>query len=253
MAVRRILAGAVVALVVLLGVTGTIRAAPSFLSEWHEGRGNFLADNGLYTQALAEYDKAIGLDPAATYRLLGLRARVHTSMGAYDTAVDECSQALATQPKQEWLYEVRAIAYLGAGQYAAAIADCDNATRLRATFMDPYFIRANSYAALHQDDRAIADFTNAIVLCSSPLRARAYEGRGMVYGEQKLYDKALGDFTAAIRLTPREPNPYYDRALMYAALGDKARAIADFQKYISLATDAQLIEQARQQIAELSK
>jgi regulator of sirC expression with transglutaminase-like and TPR domain len=74
----------------------------------------------------------------------------------------------------------------------------------------------------------------------------------MVYGDQ-LYDKSISDFTAAIKLAPKEPNPYYDRAIMYAPIGMKAEGIADFQQFISLATDAQLIERAPQQIDELSK
>jgi len=41
----------------------------------------------------------------------------------------------------------------------------------------------------------------------------------MVYGGQQLYDNAISDFSAAIKLAPKEPNPYYDRALTYAAIG----------------------------------
>jgi len=44
-----------------------------------------------------------------------------------------------------------------------------------------------------------------------------------------------------------------DKRLAHQAQGKKAEAIADFQKFITLTSNRQWIETAKQQIAELSK
>ena len=53
-------------------------------------------------------------------------------------------------------------------------------------------------------DKAIADYTEAIRL--DPKNARAYTNRGGL-GRQEEYDKAIADFTEAIRLDPKMPTP----------------------------------------------
>jgi regulator of sirC expression with transglutaminase-like and TPR domain len=42
-------------------------------------------------------------------------------------------------------------------------------------------------------------------------------------------DRAIADFTEAIRLDPKDYYQYRDRALVYDAMGDHARAQADRQ------------------------
>jgi tetratricopeptide (TPR) repeat protein len=47
----------------------------------------------------------------------------------------------------------------------------------------------------------------------------AYHNRGWVYSKLKQYDKAIADFTEAIRLAPDNQDTYLDRAAAYTALG----------------------------------
>ena len=42
------------------------------------------------------------------------------------------------------------------------------------------------------------------------------------------YDKAIADYTAAIRLKPDYANAYYNRGAVYEKKGDKAKAAEDF-------------------------
>jgi tetratricopeptide (TPR) repeat protein len=58
-------------------------------------------------------------------------------------------------------------------------------------------------------DKAISDFTEAIKL--DPNYAIAYFDRGMVYDETKDYDKAISDYTQAIRLDPFNFDAYNNR------------------------------------------
>ena len=47
-------------------------------------------------------------------------------------------------------------------------------------------------------DKAIADYTEAIRI--DPARADAFCGRGMAYAREADFDKAIADYTEAIRL-----------------------------------------------------
>ena len=62
-------------------------------------------------------------------------------------------------------------------------------------------------------NKAIREFTDAIELY--PRFALAYEGRGVAYGKKKLYDKAIYNFTQAIKINTKYSKVYYLRGLAY--------------------------------------
>ncbi len=60
--------------------------------------------------------------------------------------------------------------------------------------------------------------------------ADAYNNRGVIYRDTNDHDKAIADYTEAIRLDPKEARFYYNRSFVYEAKGDQAKAQADFTK-----------------------
>ena len=89
-------------------------------------------------------------------------------------------------------------------------------------------------ASLHGGDwdKAIPDFTEAIRL--EPKAADAYYNRGVAYRKKGEPDKAIPDFTDAIRLEPKNANAYYNRGNAYHATRDYVKAIADYTEVIRL-------------------
>ena len=75
-------------------------------------------------------------------------------------------------------------------------------------------------------DKAIADYTEAIRL--DPKYAEAYYNRGCSYGKKGDHDKAITDYTAAIQINPKDGYIFYARGYSYWQKGDKAKADADF-------------------------
>ena len=63
----------------------------------------------------------------------------------------------------------------------------------------------------------MAEFNKAISL--NPAYAEAYSNRGVVFYENKEYDKALQDYDKAISLDPKLANAYNNRGFLYAAQG----------------------------------
>jgi tetratricopeptide (TPR) repeat protein len=81
-------------------------------------------------------------------------------------------------------------------------------------------------------DRAIADYSEAIRL--EPDFAQVYTGRGGAWMEKGEYDRAIADFDETIRLIPKFTLAYNGRGLAWQARGEYDRAIADFDATIRL-------------------
>ena len=80
------------------------------------------------------------------------------------------------------------------------------------------------------DSSAEADRITVI----DPFTALAYHCRGVVRLHQSDFIGAIGDFNAAIRISPRLAEVYVSRGVAYRLQGDIAHAIADFDRAISL-------------------
>jgi tetratricopeptide (TPR) repeat protein len=95
-----------------------------------------------------------------------------------------------------------------------------------------YQIRAGVYENIGDYDKAIADYTEAIRL--DPKLKEAYEKRAALYKEHKGdYGKAIADYTEVIRLDPDDMK-YFNRAEAYEHKGDHDKAIADYTEAIRL-------------------
>jgi tetratricopeptide (TPR) repeat protein len=84
-------------------------------------------------------------------------------------------------------------------------------------------------------DKAILEYTEAIK--HKPDFAEAYLSRGTVYNRKKDWDSAIADLTQGIKLTP-DLNPnlvtaYVDRGLAYHGKKDYDRAIEDYTQAMS--------------------
>ena len=79
-----------------------------------------------------------------------------------------------------------------------------------------------------------------------------YNTQGNRYLELRQVRRAIGEFDEAIRLDPKYAAAYGNRAIAYKLQGNKAKAISDFEKFITLASNPRLIQVAKQQVKELS-
>jgi tetratricopeptide (TPR) repeat protein len=95
-----------------------------------------------------------------------------------------------------------------------------------------YLSRGVEYGEKNDLDRAIAEFSEAIRL--DPKHALAFYNRGKAYGLKKDYDRAIADYTEAIRLDPGYATAFYNRGNTYAVKKDYDRAIADYTDAIRL-------------------
>jgi tetratricopeptide (TPR) repeat protein len=147
------------------------------------------------------------------------------------------------------------------GEFESAIADFTEAIRLNPEFSAAYLLRGRSLHTSVSDvqsvgenfssvmttirtsgvitssqqqayDKAIEDYTQAIRL--DPNSSIAYRERGKAYSDKGDQDKAIADYTQAIRLDPNYALAYNGRGAAYNNKRDYDRAIADYTQAIRL-------------------
>jgi tetratricopeptide (TPR) repeat protein len=111
----------------------------------------------------------------------------------------------------------RGLGHYQRGEYAEAVAAWTEAVRLDPANADTLIDRGWAYSLLHEHDRAIADFTAALRLRPD---SEAFNNRGIAHAAKGEHDKALADFTEAIRLRPLGVKAYLNRAQAYAERGE---------------------------------
>jgi tetratricopeptide (TPR) repeat protein len=91
-----------------------------------------------------------------------------------------------------------------------------------------YFDIETTFYDRKEYDKAISDFTEAIRL--DPNYAAAYYNRGLAYyfnSSWGTFDKAISDHSEAIRLDPNSCIPYSSRGIAYTEQGKSNKAEAD--------------------------
>ena len=88
--------------------------------------------------------------------------------------------------------------------------------------------RGVDYGEQGDYEKAIEEYDEALRL--NPEYANAYASRGGAYMLLGQYERAIQDFDEAIRLNPEYANAYYLRAFTYQSLGEQELADRDFQK-----------------------
>ncbi len=97
----------------------------------------------------------------------------------------------------------------------------------------PNFVsRGNAWFEKGDFDKAIAEYSEA--LRYNPKSASVYYSRGLAWNNKGDYDKSLVDYTQALTLEPKNANAYNGRGLTYYRKGDYDKAIADFTQALAV-------------------
>ncbi len=175
---------------------------------------------GDYPGALADFDRAIAIDPKY--------AEAYCSRGTL---------------KARYLDDT----YGGLGDYNQAIA-------LNPNYGTAYYNRAFLNAERIRDFKgALADYDRAIAL--NPKKATIYVNRGNLKAEHlKDFQGALADHDRAIALDPNLVNAYYNRGVLKKLkLNDPNGAITDFRMVAKLARQQNKAEELKDALRQLRR
>jgi tetratricopeptide (TPR) repeat protein/predicted aspartyl protease len=225
-------------------------------------RGGILAARRDYEAALADFDKAVAMDPGQVHYLVQ-RATAHLANRQPLLGAADLDKAIALAPGDGDARLARASLRLGARDPAGALVDLkaadqalapssDARRRLAAMFsttdaFEPAVASYDLWLKSHPEDhdRAAAfngrcwaralldrDLDKALSDCDAALRSRPgvssyLDSRALVRFRRGEFDKALVDYDAALAAQPREAWSLYMRALTARRLGKTAQADAD--------------------------
>lgn len=182
--------------------------------------------------------KALEADPGnpENYYNLGI---VFQRSGAHKQAVESFSMYIMIPGvKPEFVadgYNNRAISQRALKRPDLAYADYTKAIELNTKNAKFFVNRGNASMDMKKIDDAMADYAHAIKI--DPSYAQAYAQRGIHYIAQGRDDDALRDFARSIELDPSYAEPYYNRGTIYSGRKEFAKAIPDYEKYVSLIND----------------
>ena len=191
-------------------------------------------------QSINDLDKAIRLNNNYA-EAFSNRGFVYMSTKLFGQAVKDFNRAIQLAPNNPWNYIYRAQC-LRATDKAAALADFNKAVELAPNSFYVYSERGNFYENEKDFSKALEDYTRAIELDKrEEVPALNLYNRAGVYQKMNMSGRAIDDYSRAISImesqsqkNPLLPWVYRKRGECYQALGDGARAQADFKKFADL-------------------
>ncbi|MEV6379801.1 tetratricopeptide repeat protein [Streptomyces sp. NPDC051773] len=179
-----------------------------------------------------------GLDVRREARARTLRGRALHREGAHERAVAEYDRALALDPDSATAWQGRAVARAHTGDYAGAVADLDRADALAPDDVTTLVLRGDYHRLLGDLDAAVADLDRAVAL--DPVRRSTWASRGAARHAQGRLDEALADLDRALELDGAYVWALMRRARVRRTRGEHERQLADLHHAVALDPDAPL-------------
>jgi tetratricopeptide (TPR) repeat protein len=159
--------------------------------EYYYKRGNMFFVNGDYFKALDMYTKAL-LDNSDFYQAYVSRAMTYERLNNREKAKDDYQKAISINKNYLPAYNNLAVLYIEEKRYQEALYYIDKALEINPNY---YY---------------------------------AYYNRGLINYYTGNCKNAINDFTSAINISPKDI-AYYYRGLSYICIGDKNKALIDFE------------------------
>ncbi|MGH2498390.1 MAG: tetratricopeptide repeat protein [Ktedonobacteraceae bacterium] len=195
-------------------------------------RGMAYCSRSDYQQAIADFDRALALDPTYAWAYV-LRGMAFSAGEEYQRAIADFDQALALEDREALAYAHRGIACTERREYQRAIADFDRALALDPELRGVSLLRSQAYWKLNVSRWGKEEFQRALEL--DPSDGQALVLRGMAHcclDEERL---AIADFERALEIDPRNALAYAARGHVYLEMRETERARADLLRSQQLA------------------
>ena len=135
--------------------TGDAQATPRAPRRWHE--------SGKTEEALAEFDKAITIDPHHAEALYS-RGLLYQRERQHQLAIDDFTSANGLTPQRAEPLLARAISYLAMDKFKEAAADLDEAVQADPQNAQIWTTRGQAYERLGDKAKAAASYGRAIAI-----------------------------------------------------------------------------------------
>jgi tetratricopeptide (TPR) repeat protein len=197
--------------------------------------------DALWQSGLRDYVKA-ALDLLNCYNV------AHVQQANSDKTIGDATQTIGIDPESAEAYRIRAWAYSSKHEYDKAIADYSKAIELNPKDAASYYSRGLAY---HQKGAKDGEASTGSARPSSSGMAFDLKFENLAadsiapnsaasalpaISQTVDFDRAISDYTEAIRLNPSLIEAYTNRAMLYTATGRTSRAEADMTEAKRLGT-----------------
>ncbi|WP_316769467.1 tetratricopeptide repeat protein [Streptomyces sasae] len=200
----------------------------------HVVRGRELRNAGDFGRSLAEYDRAIELDPERPMAHYG-RGLCRRALDDFDGALADLDRADQLAPDTALFLAARGETHRLAGRFTEALADLDRAVALEPADASTLASRGVCRHALEQYDAALADFDRALSLNPGHLWARVRRSR--LRGVRGEWAEAFADLDETARRAPDSPWIASERGDAYRRAGRFADAVTELTRAAGLLPD----------------
>lgn len=232
----------------------------------YNSRGNLQRILKNFESALKDFDKGIELNPKIPHLFVN-RGSVHLNLKHYEASIKDLDEAIRLDSTIAGAFLNRANTHTETKNYAAALSDYNQAISL-ARKPEHFYGRGRLYIAQGKFDLAVKDNSEALAI--DPKSASAYGNRGVAYGKLGKHLLAIEDLRKAVALRPDAAglrfnlshqlytigqfseaavkateviemapiwrDPYLLRSLIYAKMGNAAKAKTDRDRAAKLGT-----------------
>lgn len=149
--------------------------------------------------------------------------------GQIDSALADFDRALQIDPHLVKAFYNRGLLFYQTGAVARALADINQAIRLNPR--NARFLNTRGIIFANQNDqaRALLDFSAALEI--NPAYPEAYNNRGIIRRVRGELAPALADFNRALALDPVFADAYYNRAVVHLLMNDYPAVEADLKAF----------------------
>ncbi len=202
----------------IVAIDNALAIQNTFLCHYTRGVANDSLRN--YSEAISDYNKALGLSPEFEKAYYAL-TKVYIENKELDKAMENANKSVLKFPNSPEAYEVRSLVYHAKNDLPAAINDLSKLETL-------------------VEDKKQVLFT-----------------RGLYYFEYKQYQNAKSDFTQLIGIDPNNYEAFYWRARSSEELTENAEATADYNNFITQSEKSNekspLIADAKSRVYEINR
>ena len=191
------------------------------IAQFHDNFGASYAASGNYAASVAEFEKALKIDPHDLAANLNL-ARYYLQQRAYPHAIGYFRAAGVQQSSSIGALMELTQAYFGAHNIPAARETAVRLSGLAGSDPKVHFSLGLLLAENGQYQMAADEFS------AVPAAARdfaAYMNLGMVYSKLRKFKDARNAYESALQLNPSNPEPYLHIGMDAAAMGERAEAV----------------------------
>jgi tetratricopeptide (TPR) repeat protein len=145
------------------GAIGGQGASDTLGAQGFAARGQALAKAGKTDEALAEFDRALALDPYNVPALLG-RGLVYQADKRHEQAIADFTAANGLTPQRVEPLLARATSYLAVDKAKEAASDVDEAVQADPNSAQAWSVRGAAYERLGDKAKAFASYSRALAL-----------------------------------------------------------------------------------------